>query len=258
MSTRIIWINKPLGKTPKECVDEVRSTLGLSDAKIGYAGRLDPMAYGLMPLVVADVRNTVMDRLNLQEKTYEWKLILGLSSDTYDVLGIPHPATLNPTIPVVGPLEQDYPPYSSKTVYDDTKKKKIPLWSQSKSSTVQKKLPSHTCTIYSIEELSRKECTAQEILATVENRVARLDGSYDFRQALILTKWHELMHKTNTTYTILHMRAKVSSGCYIRGIGNSMGGICYDICRVAFGDESHDIIESDTNSCRVVSVQDVK
>jgi tRNA U55 pseudouridine synthase TruB len=86
----VIWVFKPIGWTPKDCVIEHQK---ITNQKMAFAGRLDPMACGLMPIIIHNSNNTtevqkIKESLQGSYKTYRFKLVLGFQSDTYDILGI--------------------------------------------------------------------------------------------------------------------------------------------------------------------------
>ena len=93
--TQVVWVFKPIGWNPADCVVEYlrlnKDTL--LNKKIAFAGRLDPIACGLLPLIITD-KNENKDRQNKKEslqssyKTYRFSLISGLKSDSFDIMGI--------------------------------------------------------------------------------------------------------------------------------------------------------------------------
>ena len=80
-------IYKPIGQTPLEAIELLRkSDPSLADVRMAYAGRLDPMADGLLVVLVGDeCKNRT--KYELLDKTYNFTMLLGLSTDTYDILG---------------------------------------------------------------------------------------------------------------------------------------------------------------------------
>ena len=80
----ILLVNKPRGPTSFHIIKLLRKTTG--ERKIGHSGTLDPDARGL--LLVAFGRATKIIRF-LQEldKGYVAKILLGVSTDTDDILG---------------------------------------------------------------------------------------------------------------------------------------------------------------------------
>ncbi len=80
----VLIIDKPVGPTSHDVVASVRRATGW--AKIGHTGTLDPMATGVLPLVVG--RATRLARfLTATDKVYEADIRLGWATDTYDAEG---------------------------------------------------------------------------------------------------------------------------------------------------------------------------
>ena len=83
----MLFINKPNGMTPLEVVNKIKTqNLELINKKITYAGRLDPLAHGLLLLLVGEETKNRNAYLSLR-KIYEFEMILGFETDTYDILG---------------------------------------------------------------------------------------------------------------------------------------------------------------------------
>ena len=80
----VLVIDKPTGPTSHDIVACVRRTLGLK--KVGHLGTLDPLATGVLPLVVG--RATRLASLFADaSKQYDAVIRLGLITDTYDITG---------------------------------------------------------------------------------------------------------------------------------------------------------------------------
>src|SRR4051812_15345092 len=83
----IILLNKPLSFTPLQATLKFKQAFPeYADQKIAYAGRLDPMAEGLLLLLIGNETKKRKDYEALS-KTYEFSILLGISTDTYDLLG---------------------------------------------------------------------------------------------------------------------------------------------------------------------------
>lgn len=80
----ILLIDKPKGCTSHDVVDQVRRKLGMR--QIGHAGTLDPMATGLLLILVGRATKVSQYLMSL-EKTYEGTLKLGESTDSQDAEG---------------------------------------------------------------------------------------------------------------------------------------------------------------------------
>jgi tRNA pseudouridine55 synthase len=79
-----ILINKPSGPTSHDVVEEIRAVTGIS--QIGHAGTLDPLAEGLLILLIGSFTKKSNDFIKLS-KEYRTVFRLGLESDTHDVDG---------------------------------------------------------------------------------------------------------------------------------------------------------------------------
>jgi len=80
----LLIIDKPVGPTSHDVVARARRALG--ERRIGHTGTLDPMASGVLPLVVG--RATRLARfLSAAEKSYDAVVRLGVQTDSYDAMG---------------------------------------------------------------------------------------------------------------------------------------------------------------------------
>ncbi len=80
----LLVVDKPSGPTSHDVVGRARARLGVT--RIGHTGTLDPLASGVLPLVVG--RATRLARfLAGGEKCYDAVVRLGRATDTYDALG---------------------------------------------------------------------------------------------------------------------------------------------------------------------------
>ena len=79
----LLIVDKPSGPTSHDVVARVRRAL--CERRIGHTGTLDPMASGVLPLVVG--RATRLARFLSGDKTYDATIRLGFDTDTYDAMG---------------------------------------------------------------------------------------------------------------------------------------------------------------------------
>ena len=82
----VLLVDKPEGPTSHDMVALARRVLGVQ--RIGHAGTLDPLATGLLVLMVG-VATRLATFLSGVDKTYRGVLRLGTSTDTYDRAGTP-------------------------------------------------------------------------------------------------------------------------------------------------------------------------
>jgi tRNA pseudouridine55 synthase len=81
----LLVIDKAAGPTSHDVVARVRRLLG--ERRVGHTGTLDPMATGLLPIVVG--RATRLARfLSAATKRYEAVIRLGIETDSYDATGV--------------------------------------------------------------------------------------------------------------------------------------------------------------------------
>ena len=84
----VLVVDKPAGPTSHDVVGRVRRALGTS--RIGHTGTLDPLATGVLPLVVG--RATRLASLfSGADKEYDACVRLGLATDTYDAAHLSGP-----------------------------------------------------------------------------------------------------------------------------------------------------------------------
>ncbi|MDD3906334.1 MAG: tRNA pseudouridine(55) synthase TruB [Candidatus Omnitrophica bacterium] len=80
----VLIVNKAQGMTSHDVVDLVRRRFRIK--KAGHAGTLDPMATGVLVLLIG-AYTKLSGQLMSEEKEYEGSLILGASSETGDAWG---------------------------------------------------------------------------------------------------------------------------------------------------------------------------
>ena len=80
----ILLINKEQGFTSQDVVSKVKKILNLK--KVGHAGTLDPMATGLVVVLLEEATKLSPYLLN-EEKVYEAEVTLGIATDTEDKTG---------------------------------------------------------------------------------------------------------------------------------------------------------------------------
>jgi tRNA pseudouridine55 synthase len=120
----LLIVDKPMGPTSHDVVARVRRALG--EERIGHTGTLDPLASGLLALVLG--RATRLARfLSAEDKTYEAEVRLGVATDTYDAQGteiapayegaMPSRSAIEQAVALfVGAFMQQPPPYSAKKI----------------------------------------------------------------------------------------------------------------------------------------------
>ncbi|MBI9112186.1 tRNA pseudouridine(55) synthase TruB [Maridesulfovibrio ferrireducens] len=80
----VLVLNKPSGPTSADCLNSIKREL--MQYKIGHAGTLDPLAEGVL-LVMLGQATKLGPYLTENEKIYSGSLIIGRTTDTYDIQG---------------------------------------------------------------------------------------------------------------------------------------------------------------------------
>ena len=79
----IIVVNKPKGCTSHDIVYKVKK---ITNSKVGHTGTLDPMATGVLPLLIG--KGTLCSKYLINhDKIYQAKIQLGQKTDTADAEG---------------------------------------------------------------------------------------------------------------------------------------------------------------------------
>ena len=81
----LLLINKPKGISSYRVVEKIRELTGIK--KIGHAGTLDPLASGLLIILVGKRATRKVNRLLKKPKEYLFTIWLGRESSTYDLEG---------------------------------------------------------------------------------------------------------------------------------------------------------------------------
>ena len=84
MTSGILLIDKTTGQSSGKCVYQARKKLAIK--KIGHAGTLDPLATGLLPLLI-NKATRVSDFLMDEIKVYETLAFFGQKTDSQDITG---------------------------------------------------------------------------------------------------------------------------------------------------------------------------
>lgn len=80
----ILLVDKPGGMTSHDIVDAIRKKFGFT--KVGHAGTLDPMATGLLVVLIGKATKKSKNFTD-DDKTYQATLVLGITTDTGDADG---------------------------------------------------------------------------------------------------------------------------------------------------------------------------
>jgi tRNA pseudouridine55 synthase len=123
----LLVIDKPGGMTSHDVVDRLRRITG--ERSIGHLGTLDPMATGVLPLLMGKFTR-LAQYFSAAQKCYRGTIRFGFATDTYDADGEPAGADVWPDVArevtlervrsaaarFHGELQQMPPPFSAKKI----------------------------------------------------------------------------------------------------------------------------------------------
>lgn len=222
----VLNIYKRYGETPLQALERyVAIHPEYKGVKMTYAGRLDPMAEGVL-VVLTGEKNKEREAYTGLPKEYEFEFICGVETDTHDLLG-KIASTSKSTMPAaeavraalekyVGTFEQAYPAYSSKVVAGKQ------LFEYARGGTLHTiTLPKHSVTVMSIELDSVRSVARDEFLQSTRSAIESVQG--DFRQKEILALWEKYRETAPEKITIYKVRVSCGSGFYVRQLVSDMG-----------------------------------
>jgi tRNA pseudouridine55 synthase len=215
----MILLNKPVGITPLQAITRLKLRHPeFRDSKLSYAGRLDPMASGLLIILVDEENRNRQSYLQL-DKEYEFDLITGVATDTGDLLGKITQSVNDILIPehvikaltsLIGVHAVPYPAYSSKTVNGK------PLWLWAKEGRIQEVvIPDNHFHIYKLQLGKSTATNLNKFYQYLSTTIFPING--DFRQAEVLAGWENYL-STKPVLTAYSCKIVCSSGTYIRSI----------------------------------------
>jgi tRNA pseudouridine55 synthase len=209
-----------------------------------HTGTLDPMAEGVI-IVLLDEERYKKYEYSDWTKEYEFEIVFGLSTDTYDGLGIVtsfHNVDISKEDvaevlkPFVGSYVQDVPPFSSARVEGK------PLhWFARNKKLSGIEIPRKAGEIYEIELLDMYTKDFRDVVENINERISLITG--DFRQDQIKTRWYQLQEslEESKTMKIAKIRVVISRGMYIRSLSQDIAhklnttGFVYSLVRTRNG-----------------------
>lgn len=224
----VINLYKPLGLSPLDTIKLFKeNNPKYKNIKMTYAGRLDPMAEGVL-IVLAGEGVYEKDKYLKLNKEYEAEIVFGFSTDTHDALGIvkkKKETSFSPKLAeeelnnFIGDFLFSLPAYSSYKVNG----KPLFVWArEGKLGEVEK--VKKTTKIHGIKLTSAnpwKKINAQDLLKKITDKINLVRG--DFRQNKIKEQWQKVLSEPGAQYPVVKIRVNCSSGTYIRSLANELG-----------------------------------
>ena len=232
-NTGKLQIYKPYGMTPKDVVDfAIKKTGAL---KGSFSGRLDPMACGCLNIYLdnscADCKKD--EKL---DKIYRFKMAIGMSSSSADLLGYPVISIDDEVIvyrleanicrfleklKISGYLQKQ--PLLSSYVVKNSDGLKNPLWWWTKHNRIDEiAVVSFPRKLYNYKIVNMDYISICNLAELAIERISLIHPKHDFNQSEIIKKWDNLL-SNNNELAIIEMEISVSSGFYVRQLVEDIG-----------------------------------
>ncbi len=222
---RPLLVDKPIGATPLQALELLRGARRLrATEKMSYAGRLDPMASGLLPILYGEMLQHQEDYWHLP-KQYEARVLIGIETDSYDVLGLPTRAPLEmPAVERVTAVVRGLvgKTYLSVPVYSSYRVGGQPLFTLAREDRIPESIlvPARRMSVSQVDVMGTDTITHEELHERVSQRVRLVTG--DFRQEAIMRAWQEAIACPGEWMTV-SLSIHCASGTYIRSLAHEIG-----------------------------------
>lgn len=229
---------KPVGLTPLDQLKELQRIFNITHKKGCYVGRLDPMASGMMIYLFGDATK-MCDKYMKCDKTYEFYMVCGISTDSMDSMGHITNVCLDDTYKDridkliyninTGKYNNYQQPMPACSAYNAKHKitgQRRPLWYWSKHNeldNVQFPPPSNI----NIRNFNVLNVVTQSLHTYIIQIINEFKKVRSFDQKLInecVSAWIDMSEMSNDTNIILlRCSATVGSGTYIRYLTHMIG-----------------------------------
>ncbi len=240
----LIVAYKPVGYSPLDLLKKLKEKYPeLRNKKMAYAGRLDPLAEGIVLFVIGEELKNFDSYLTM-DKRYEARILFGFSSDTYDVLGIPQKKdkknlseeeVRKALESFKGSFNFSLPPFSGYKV----KKKPLFRWAL-EGRLKEVSVPRKKANVYSLEVLEIHRIKEGDLRKEILGKIGEVKG--DFRQRKITECWEKILTTRRENYLVARLDIFCSSGCYVRSVADEVGkktetgAVLLDLKRTKVGD----------------------
>lgn len=220
-----LLVDKPLGASPLDALHLLRERYPqYRDEKLAYAGRLDPMASGLL-LALRSSQLTEQETYWGLPKEYEASVLLGLTTDSYDLLGLAamggEPPAENRILAaaagLVGKHLLSVPTFSSPSVNGR------PMFAWAREGIPHDVAPPvRRMRVSEIRVTGMANTNVEEAALLAADRISRVIGS--FRQGDILRRWSELSDAYGQQPLVsVTLTVACGSGTYVRSLAHELG-----------------------------------
>ncbi len=216
----LLPLYKPLGLTPLQALERLREHAALGEEKLTYAGRLDPLAEGVMLILGGEERHRKGDYTGL-DKAYEAEFLLGWGSDTGDILGrIRRVPSVTCDVgeavrSLEGLRERRVPAWASVPVDG-----KSLVWHQRNGRAVE--APLRPMRVDQVELRADRQVNADTLQQCIRQKIPLVQGP--FRQQEALTDWENCLHSGDQC-RVIHVSCITGPGAYLRSLAAELGQV---------------------------------
>jgi tRNA U55 pseudouridine synthase TruB len=226
---------KPKSMTPNEQLDEIKKEKNII-GKSCFAGRLDPMASGWM-IYLLNETTKLGDKYMGHNKTYEFNLVCGISTESMDCMGIIKEIKLDYDRNIIEQIitninEGKYKKYQQimpacsayKARHKITGEKKA-LWEWSMLGEISNiDLPISEIELIDFKIINSKEINLGEYIQEILNDIKNVKRFDQIMIQKILEQWNEIKNEYNDNkINIIRCITTVNSGTFIRYLANMIG-----------------------------------
>ncbi|MBI2414391.1 hypothetical protein HYV31_00905 [candidate division WWE3 bacterium] len=263
----VIPVWQEMGNSTNIIAKKLAQKLGVLTS---HTGTLDPMASGVVIVLSGEVRKEKYE-LARWKKTYEFEVVFGIATDTFDGLGLItnvdkkifennflQNINLNKLHlqNFIKNLEQSLPEFIGEytqtvPVYSSVKFKGKPLHYHARNTFIEKDhnvdniiLPTKSGQIFALKILKSSTQTLQKIISKIIFNINLVKG--DFRQDEIIESWNKFLVKCENKnikleLPVVRFKVEMTKGLYVRSLATDIAqklntyGFVYDLTRTKNG-----------------------
>lgn len=229
LKNEVIPIWQPQGYSTYQITKDVAAKLGV---KATHTGVLDPMAEGVIIVLVGDTRFE-KNKYSNGHKVYEFSITFGISTDSYDGMGLITSVTnaLNADLlqvpdekavskilpPFIGKYIQTVPLYSAQKV--NGKK----LFMYPRLGEPSPALPTKQGEIFDLQLVAYKSVQMLPLVAEILEKIKNIRLG-EFRQEEIISNWQKFQKELllKTTAITATFCVTMSRGMYVRSLSQDI------------------------------------
>jgi tRNA pseudouridine55 synthase len=230
---KVLQLDKHPGETPLECLNRFKAdNPEYAKEKMTYAGRLDPLASGVLLVLVGEECKNKEKYLKF-DKEYELTVLFGLATDSGDVLGLIEEKKVGALNYFGNYKEKDFKDLLRK--FQKSFKQKYPRFSSPVIASLAKQSKTGSPREYPRDDRPEKEVEIKKIefggFGFVSKKYLRdftLESIFsvkgNFRQNMIWSLWEKTLETfPDQNLPTLTIKVTCTSGTYMRVLAQSIG-----------------------------------